>query len=95
MKLGAKIRQLRYKKDLKQVELAKLAGISNSYLSDIESGRVEPSLRVFTKLAILLEADRNWLLTDEPDESDEPDEPDEPDESGESSESGGLDDSEV
>lgn len=49
MGLGERLRQLRGLLTLK--EAAALAGISVSYLSDIERGRTEPTLRTLGKLA--------------------------------------------
>jgi len=60
--LGIKIRELRIEKNIKQVELAKLAGISNTYLSDIEKGRTLPSLKTLYKLASALNVDVDIFL---------------------------------
>lgn len=51
MNLGTKIKGLRLKKKIKQIDLASTAGISNSYLSDIENSRTEPSLKTLMKIA--------------------------------------------
>lgn len=55
--IGEKIKCKRLKKSLKQYELAKKAGISNTYLSDIEVARTKPSLKVLEKIAKALEVD--------------------------------------
>jgi len=63
LNIGAKIKELRLKKNMKQIELASKAGISNTYLSDIESGRTIPSLKVLIKIANALKVDINIFLT--------------------------------
>ena len=60
--IGDKIRELREKRKLTQIELAKLAGISNTYLSDIERGRVNPSLKTLDKLARALGIKIDWEI---------------------------------
>jgi transcriptional regulator with XRE-family HTH domain len=40
MDIGEKIRQMRENKDISQVQLARLAGISNDYMNKIETGKV-------------------------------------------------------
>ena len=44
IEIGQKIKDLRLSKNMKVVELAKKAHISQPYLSDIEKGRTTPSL---------------------------------------------------
>lgn len=60
--IGEKIRCQRVKKKLKQYELAKLAGISNTFLSDIEVGRTTPSLKTLAKIGKALEVDIKEFL---------------------------------
>lgn len=48
--IGAKLKEIRLRKKLTQKNLAAKAGISNSYLSDIESGRTKPSLKTLEEL---------------------------------------------
>ena len=62
MAIGKKIKALRLEKGLKQFELAKKAGISNTYLSDIEIGRTNPSLKTLEKIANALETACSTLL---------------------------------
>lgn len=57
MSIGIKIRELRKKKNLSQTKLAKLAGISNTFLSDVEVGRTNPSLVTLKKISEALEVD--------------------------------------
>lgn len=52
--LGNEIKELRLKNGLSQVELAKKAGISRTYLSQIENGLRSPSFFIVTKIFRLL-----------------------------------------
>lgn len=49
------IRHLREKKGWSTRALSQAAGLSPSYVSKLESGEIEPSLRVFGRLALVLE----------------------------------------
>lgn len=62
MKIGQKIKTIRLNKSLKQIDLARRASISNTYLSDIELGRVNPSLQTLEKIAEALEVDPKLLF---------------------------------
>ena len=42
---------------MKQYELAELAKMSNTFLSDIETGRSAPSIKTLEKIAKVLEID--------------------------------------
>ena len=53
--LGERIRELRDEKDLSMRELAKRAGISSAYLSDIEFDKRHPSDDVMHRLADALD----------------------------------------
>lgn len=53
--IGLKIRTLRRENKLTQKSLAIKSGISNTYLSDIEVGRTNPSLRTQEKIADAME----------------------------------------
>lgn len=46
-----KIKELRKKRHLSQKDLAEMAGISVSYLSEIESGKKSPNMRRIAQLA--------------------------------------------
>lgn len=59
MEIGAIIRKIRLGKNITQKDLAKAANISNSYLSDIEKGRSNPSLKTLRGLAKALEVKIN------------------------------------
>lgn len=60
--IGANIKQIRLVKKISQRKLAELAGISNTYLSDIEVGRTNPSLKTLLKLAAALKMDVKELF---------------------------------
>lgn len=60
--IGANIKQIRLIKKISQRKLAELARISNTYLSDIEVGRTNPSLKTLLKLAAALELDVKELF---------------------------------
>lgn len=50
MKFGDNLRLLRKKRGLTQNELSKILGISRSYYSDIENGRLLPSSRILFEM---------------------------------------------
>lgn len=52
--LGQKIRQIRQERGLKGGELAKAAGFSASYISQIERGKITPSVPALVKVAVAL-----------------------------------------
>jgi transcriptional regulator with XRE-family HTH domain len=60
--LGAFIREQRQRAELSLRELADRANISNPYLSQIERGLHEPSVRVLTSIADALELSADTLL---------------------------------
>jgi transcriptional regulator with XRE-family HTH domain len=60
--IGRKIKEERLKKGLKQCELAHEAGISNTYLSDIEVGRTNPSIKTLDKISKVLKVDIKVFL---------------------------------
>lgn len=49
--LGNRVRALRKKNGWTQVELAELLGIDRSYLSEIETGKKDPSLTILKVIA--------------------------------------------
>jgi transcriptional regulator with XRE-family HTH domain len=49
--LGMRIAFLREQRGLSQLELAIRAGVSKSYVSDLENGRRNPSIKVLQKVA--------------------------------------------
>ena len=52
--VGAAIRFLREQRNLSARALSAKAGLSSAYVTKIENGRVEPSLRAFARLALAL-----------------------------------------
>jgi len=60
--IGEKVKEERLKKGLKQCELAHEAGISNTYLSDVEVGRTIPSIKTLDKISKALKVDMKVFL---------------------------------
>jgi transcriptional regulator with XRE-family HTH domain len=50
-RFGARVRELRLEKKMRQGELADKVGIRDSFVSDIETARKEPCLEVIKMLA--------------------------------------------
>jgi transcriptional regulator with XRE-family HTH domain len=59
---GQELRRLRKEAKYTQAKLAKRAGISASYISQLETGDKEPTDRVITKLSGPLDVPENHLL---------------------------------
>lgn len=51
MRLGNRVRSLRRERGWTQVEMAEMLGVDRSYLSEIETGKKDPSLRVLKTIA--------------------------------------------
>jgi transcriptional regulator with XRE-family HTH domain len=51
IQLGRRVRELRLKKSWTQVEMADFLGMDRSYLSEIETGKKDPSLTMLRHLA--------------------------------------------
>lgn len=62
MNIGEKLRKLRKDNGLTLKELSKQAGLSISFISDIENGRRNPRLENLDKLAKALKVDVSVLL---------------------------------
>lgn len=62
-KFGEKVKFLRKEKNLSQEELAHIATIDRTYISDIEKGERNVSLMVIEKLSIALEMEIYELFT--------------------------------
>lgn len=60
---GNKIKDLRIQKGYSQEELANRAGIDRTYISDIEKGERNVSLKIIEKLAISFEMEIHELFT--------------------------------
>jgi transcriptional regulator with XRE-family HTH domain len=61
-RLGSNVRRLREAKGWSQEDYADRAGIHRTYVSDIERGRRNPSIRVVERLAKPLEVSAGTLL---------------------------------
>ena len=60
--IGEKIQILREERNLKQKELAELAGITEATLSRYENGKREPKGEIISKLANVLNVSTDYLL---------------------------------
>jgi transcriptional regulator with XRE-family HTH domain len=60
--LGENVRRLRKERGLSQEELAFQAGMKRSYLSDLERGTRNPTVRALGRLAEALQAEPGDLL---------------------------------
>ena len=52
--LGRVLKLERIEKDMKQIEVAEEAGISHTYLCDIERSRQDPSMKILHKITSVL-----------------------------------------
>jgi transcriptional regulator with XRE-family HTH domain len=59
---GLKIKELRIQKKYSQEQLANLASISKSYISQIENGKTIVSVEIINKLAKALEIEMHKLF---------------------------------
>ncbi len=50
-KLGKNLKKLRLKKNMSQGDLAKALGVDRAYISNIENGRMNPTLSTLEKIA--------------------------------------------
>lgn len=55
--IGERIRSLRLRRSMGLVELGRLTGLSASFLSQLETGRVVPTIRNLARIAIVFEKD--------------------------------------
>ena len=60
--IGEHIRKSRQEARISQEELAEYAGISGSYISDIEAGKRNFSVDVLMKIAEALQVSTDWIL---------------------------------
>jgi transcriptional regulator with XRE-family HTH domain len=65
MNIGSRIREVRKLKNVKLVDLARLAGISRVYLSDIERGVKVPPLPTLDRICQALEITLGDFFADE------------------------------
>lgn len=60
--IGSSIRKNRIKKQLSQIKLSKLLSISQTHMSNIETGKVCPTPKMLIKLSKLLKCSMNELF---------------------------------
>jgi transcriptional regulator with XRE-family HTH domain len=63
--LGQRIKRLRLKRSMGLMELGKLTGLSASFLSQLETGRVVPTLRNLARLSIVFNKDLSYFFASE------------------------------
>ena len=61
--IGDRIRRLRLKRSMGLVELGQRTGLSASFLSQLETGRVIPTIRNLAKIALVFEKGPGLLLS--------------------------------
>ena len=65
-RIGQRIKRLRLKKSMGLVELGKHTGLSASFLSQLETGRVVPTLRNLARIAMVFSKDLSYFFDSEP-----------------------------
>ncbi len=65
-RIGERIKHLRLKKSMGLVELGKHTGLSASFLSQLETGRVVPTLRNLARIAMVFSKDLSYFFDSEP-----------------------------
>lgn len=65
-RIGDRIRRLRLKKSMGLVELGRHTGLSASFLSQLETGRVVPTLRNLSRIAMVFSKDLSYFFENEP-----------------------------
>ncbi len=63
--IGARIKQLRLRRSMGLVELGQLTGLSASFLSQLETGRVVPTLRNLARLGLVFGKDLSFFFQPE------------------------------
>jgi transcriptional regulator with XRE-family HTH domain len=64
--IGERIKRLRLKKSMGLVELGRHTGLSASFLSQLETGRVVPTLRNLARIAMVFSKDLSFFFESEP-----------------------------
>ncbi len=64
--IGERIRRLRLKKSMGLVDLGRHTGLSASFLSQLETGRVVPTLRNLARIAMVFSKDLAYFFETEP-----------------------------
>ena len=62
VQIGQRIKRLRLKRSMGLVELGRLTGLSASFLSQLETGRVVPTLRNLARIALVFNKDLSWFF---------------------------------
>ncbi len=65
-RIGERIKLLRAKKSMGLVELGRHTGLSASFLSQLETGRVVPTLRNLARIAMVFSKDLSYFFDPEP-----------------------------
>jgi transcriptional regulator with XRE-family HTH domain len=65
-RIGERIKRLRLKKSMGLVELGRHTGLSASFLSQLETGRVVPTLRNLSRIAMVFSKDLSYFFDTEP-----------------------------
>ncbi len=73
MSIGQRVKELRLKHNLTQIQLAEFLGIGRSNLGHIENDRVELETKYATKLAEKFNTSIGYILTGEGEEEIDPD----------------------
>ncbi len=63
--IGERIRRLRMRRSMGLVELGKKTGLSASFLSQLETGRVVPTVRNLARIALTFKKDLAYFFRDE------------------------------
>ncbi len=63
--IGRRIKEIRIAKELKQEELAKITGVSQGFISDVEKGKKMPGSGFVISLKRCFNINPDWLLTGE------------------------------
>jgi len=65
-RIGERIKKLRLQKSMGLAELASHTGLSASFLSQLETGRVVPTLRNLTRISMVFSKDLSYFFEPEP-----------------------------
>src|ERR1700730_2325190 len=65
-RIGERIKHLRLKKSMGLVELGQHTGLSASFLSQLETGRVVPTLRNLARISMVFSKDLSYFFEPEP-----------------------------
>ena len=61
-KLGENIKELRIRKGMNQQDLCRILGVDTAYVSNIENGKTNPTLKTVEKISKVLNVSINELL---------------------------------